>query len=343
MELLFGLLLALFFLRDEPPPAPAPRAVADELVVLIPQYEDGHVGTLAVDRAGKQQVLNKAYAASRIHGDGAPKAEQLDKPTVEREFGGLLSGLPSLTDERVVVVPPETGGPAGAVLVEHGETSALLDGPYASSRITSLGAPEVGQSNRDEVKREFGSVLSAVPSLTDETVVVLPADFDGHVGTVVVERAGVERVLHKAYLGTHIDSLGPPDLVQHSKADIDAQFGSTLGAMPPPPAKYLLYFVLGRDELTAQSKIQLKKVLGELAKRAVPDVLVVGHTDTVAGAEVNDRLSLQRAEVVKQLLVNAGVPAGRIETAGRGSRELLIPTGNGVDEPRNRRVEIFVR
>ena len=130
---------------------------------------------------------------------------------------------------------------------------------------------------------------------------------------------------------------------QLSKADIDSQFASTLGAMPLPPRKYLLYFVLGRDELTAQSKVQLKKVLSEVAKRAVPDVLVVGHTDTLAGPEVNDRLSLQRAEVVKALLVKAGVPANRVETAGRGSRELLIPTGNGVAEPRNRRVEIFVR
>jgi len=34
---------------------------------------------------------------------------------------------------------------------------------------------------------------------------------------------------------------------------------------------------------------------------------------------------------------------GRIEVAGRGQRELLVPTEENVDEPRNRRVEINVR
>jgi outer membrane protein OmpA-like peptidoglycan-associated protein len=57
----------------------------------------------------------------------------------------------------------------------------------------------------------------------------------------------------------------------------------------------------------------------------------------------NDALSALRAETVKGFLVGVGIPEGRIQTAGRGKREPIVPTGDQVDEPKNRRVEINVR
>jgi outer membrane protein OmpA-like peptidoglycan-associated protein len=101
--------------------------------------------------------------------------------------------------------------------------------------------------------------------------------------------------------------------------------------------------VTATDELTDKSKEELKKILGELRQRAVPDIMVVGHTDTVGESEANDLLSARRAERTKGFLVEIGIPARQIQTAGRGERELLVPTADNVDEPRNRRVEINVR
>ena len=77
--------------------------------------------------------------------------------------------------------------------------------------------------------------------------------------------------------------------------------------------------------------------------RPVPDIVVTGHTDTVGSADSNDRLSMQRAERVKAFLMGIGIPPDRIQTAGRGERELLVPSADNIDEPRNRRVEINVR
>ncbi len=59
--------------------------------------------------------------------------------------------------------------------------------------------------------------------------------------------------------------------------------------------------------------------------------------------DTNDELSLQREERVKSDLVGQGIAAGRISIAGRGERDLIVPTDDGVDEPLNRRVEIDVR
>ena len=183
------------------------------------------------------------------------------------------------------------------------------------------------------------ALLTASPAPPDETVVVLPAA-DGHVGAVVVQRGDDRQLLNQAYATSRSRE---PQVGQLSRAEVERTFGPTLRGLPPRPATFVLHFVLGTDELTDASKDELNKVLAALRERPMPDVLVIGHTDTVGGEGSNDRLSAQRAERVKGYLVGIGIPADRINTAGRGQRELLVPTGDNVDEPRNRRVEIIVR
>jgi len=75
----------------------------------------------------------------------------------------------------------------------------------------------------------------------------------------------------------------------------------------------------------------------------VPDVLVIGHTDTVGSDQANDALGQQRADIVRAALIRLGVPADDIRALSRGKRNLAVPTANGVAEPLNRRVEIIVR
>lgn len=177
------------------------------------------------------------------------------------------------------------------------------------------------------------------PTAPKETVVVLPSA-DGHIGTVVVQRGDNRQVLNQPYATSRSDE---EKVVQLSAAEVKETFGTTLQALPARPSAFMLHFVIGTDELTPESKEELQKVLAALKDRPLPDVLVIGHTDTVGEMGWNDRLSLQRAETVKGFLVEIGIPAERITTAGRGERELLVPTADEVDEPRNRRVEINVR
>ena len=84
-------------------------------------------------------------------------------------------------------------------------------------------------------------------------------------------------------------------------------------------------------------------MVAELKGRPLPDIVVIGHTDTVGTFTYNDRLSLARAERVRDMMVALGIPASRIQVAGRGKRELVVQTDENVSEARNRRVEINVR
>lgn len=176
----------------------------------------------------------------------------------------------------------------------------------------------------------------------DEMVVVLPHP-DGTVGAVVVERGGERVVLDRAYATSRIVRGGAPQAQRLDENQVRAEFGPLLAALPGRPKSFLLYFLEGKDEFTPESLVELEKMLVELRQRGAPDVVVIGHTDRVGSLQFNDRLSLQRAERVRSELVKLGIEEARVQIAGRGEREPIVPTADEVPEPRNRRVEISVR
>ena len=173
------------------------------------------------------------------------------------------------------------------------------------------------------------------------TVVLLP-DKDGNKTVVTVTQGGKEVLLDQPYAAANLSSACPRKATL-SAEQVQAQFGGALAARPAAPAQFTLYFIEGKDEFTDGSKRSIDNVFAEIASRPVPDVLVIGHTDTVGSDAANDVLSRQRAEVVRKALLARGIAAENVVVIGRGKREPMVPTADGVAEPRNRRVEILVR
>lgn len=176
----------------------------------------------------------------------------------------------------------------------------------------------------------------------NDEIILLP-NADGSVGAVVVRQDDVEIVLDKAYASAVIEGPGQVRQLIRDPEVTKEKFSATLAALPPKPVSFLLYFLQGKDELTAESKKEVENMLAELAKRSAAEISVIGHTDAVGSIQFNDKLSLQRASSARQLLIARGIPPVSISIAGRGERELLVATPDNVDEPRNRRVEINVR
>lgn len=188
----------------------------------------------------------------------------------------------------------------------------------------------------------FALIIAFHPREATELVVVLP-HADGSAGTVVVERDAARVVLNRPYATSRIVGAGAPQAERLTAQEVRAEFGELLSALPARPVSFQLYFITGTDTMTDESKVELARMLEELRRRPAPDIIVIGHTDRVGVEEANDALSLQRAKRVRADLVSQGIPAERIRAAGRGEREPIVPTVDGMDEPRNRRVEINVR
>jgi outer membrane protein OmpA-like peptidoglycan-associated protein len=177
---------------------------------------------------------------------------------------------------------------------------------------------------------------------TPDHIVLLPDD-QGKVGRLNVGNEGGETLLDSAYATADAQGKDKPRRGSSSAEQVRQEFGAVLDALPPAPLSYLLYFDSDSDTLTPQSQALAPTILAEIARRPAAGVVVIGHTDTQGSDDYNDKLSLQRAQSVKQQLVKLGFDAAHIEVAGRGKRELLVQTGDNVADSRNRRAEIIVR
>jgi OmpA-OmpF porin, OOP family len=179
------------------------------------------------------------------------------------------------------------------------------------------------------------------PRKPETLVVVVPSRVDGHVGAVVVNTPGGQQVLDAAYASARVPQGRTPQVATLGPEEVERSFAAARRAAPPPPVTFTVHFVLGTNQLTAQSKETLKSVMAEMGRRAAADIHVIGHTDQLGPESYNDALSLRRAERVRDHMVAHGFARELITTLGRGEREPLVDSG--LSNPENRRVEIIVR
>lgn len=187
-----------------------------------------------------------------------------------------------------------------------------------------------------------GVVVLLGACATPDVAVLLPGA-DGHTGAVAVKQKSAATLLDSPYAFAQSRRSGIPRTGHSNASEVEQSFGAALASMPPAPVSFIVYFLSGSDEFTEESKAEVEKLLVEMARRPAPEITVIGHTDRVGTQQMNDNLSLQRAERVRELLTKSGIDAGKITVSARGEREPLIPTADEVPEPRNRRVEVNVR
>jgi outer membrane protein OmpA-like peptidoglycan-associated protein len=168
------------------------------------------------------------------------------------------------------------------------------------------------------------------PHPTQGKVAVLESH--GHPRDLVVDQAN-----SRTRLGGHAKPhvLDPKRLPKRAVA--------LVADLPPKPFNVTLYYDEGRTGVAAESRPELDALLAEIAKRPGVEVQVTGYTDRKGSDEDNDLLSQKRADSVLDQIVALGVPRENLIAVGRGERDPVVPTEDGVEEPRNRRVVVTVR
>jgi OOP family OmpA-OmpF porin len=103
------------------------------------------------------------------------------------------------------------------------------------------------------------------------------------------------------------------------------------------PADYTVYFDLDSWTLTAEDLAVITNAINTARAGGQSHITVVGHTDTSGSAAYNQRLSVRRANVVVEALVDMGARRAAIQASGVGKTDLAVPTPDGVKEAKNRR------
>ncbi len=103
-----------------------------------------------------------------------------------------------------------------------------------------------------------------------------------------------------------------------------------------------ILFETGKTDLKNQAQGNLTK-MAEIMKKYPENVLTIrGYTDNEGSSKINESLSQQRAEAVKNSLVVAGLPASTISTVGMGPANPVADNKTKEGRKLNRRVEIEI-
>lgn len=189
-------------------------------------------------------------------------------------------------------------------------------------------------------------LLSACAQLPHERVILLPKpDGSGSGAVLVAKRAGGQQqqlLLAEPYAQADASESGL-NLSRNDAASVRRDYGELLAMQPMRPRIFVVQFASNSNQLTADTAPVLAEVRAALGRQEAGELIVIGHTDSVGTMEANDKLSLARANSVRDLLIEQGVAAQAISVAGRGEREPLVATADEQAEARNRRVEIKLR
>lgn len=175
-----------------------------------------------------------------------------------------------------------------------------------------------------------------------QSYVILMGSTDGTAGKLSVRSIAGEAVLDQPRHGVNLDGTnGAPYAVDESR--IDRDFGEALAAQPVMPASFVLYYEPGGVRLNPDAQALIVKAINAAANRPFPDVSIIGHTDISGDPEFNEKLGLQRAQSISELLKKAGLKAHDLTITSHGGKNPLFRTSDGKPETRNHRVEITVR
>lgn len=175
-------------------------------------------------------------------------------------------------------------------------------------------------------------------------IVVLLAEEDGSTGSVVVSSGDQTLSLDQAGQATEFSVSKPPSEAYVLSADrISSLFGDALAAQPKLPRQFLLYFQHNSNDLVPDSAAALPEILYEIKERPVPQIVIIGHTDTKGSTSYNQQLGFERAQLIYDAIVSIGADPSQIRIESHGESNLLVNTPDDVLEPKNRRVEVSVR
>ena len=103
-----------------------------------------------------------------------------------------------------------------------------------------------------------------------------------------------------------------------------------------------IFFEFGKATLRLESYPELNRLSAFFKGNAKMLTEISGHTDNVGSDEINNKLSQERADVVRNYLLTQGVSAERITAKGYGKNKPKVANDTPENQAINRRVEFEI-
>jgi outer membrane protein OmpA-like peptidoglycan-associated protein len=133
---------------------------------------------------------------------------------------------------------------------------------------------------------------------------------------------------------------------QALRASLLAQFNRVLATQDTPRGLVVtmgdVLFDTGKYNLRSEARERLARLSGIVLAHPGLNLEVEGHTDSVGGDELNQKLSEQRAETTRDYLIEQGLPDDNVTASGYGKNMPVADNGTAEGRQQNRRVEIII-
>jgi OmpA-OmpF porin, OOP family len=103
-----------------------------------------------------------------------------------------------------------------------------------------------------------------------------------------------------------------------------------------------IFFDTGKATLRDESAPELDRIVSEMNNKPKLVIELGGHTDNVGSNELNQKLSQDRADSVREYLIGKGIEPDRIQSKGFGETKPVAPNDTDEGRQQNRRVEFTI-
>jgi OOP family OmpA-OmpF porin len=259
---------------------------------------------------------------------------------------------------------------ASALPAESGSEPSFWDSlnPFSSSDSTSdtlakaysAKADLAGEGTEPEAEAANGPaqttirarLVRAVASGKDqfpEQAARAQADYDCWIIYATVSSAAPASQACKTALDSSLLRLEASARPAPAPVPVSAPAPAPVPAPAPAPAPapqasvFTVYFDFDSWTLKAEQLKVLTDVINNARSGGQANIIIVGHTDTSGPADYNQRLSVKRANVVVEALVDMGARRAALHASGVGETDLAVQTGDNVKEARNRRTVVTLQ
>ncbi|NCA68754.1 MAG: hypothetical protein EOM91_01400 [Sphingobacteriia bacterium] len=284
-----------------------------------------------LEHAESQLAASRHEADSTIEALRTAQAEQLS--AAEARISAL--------SEQLAAGPSNTAMAELKERLEHAESQLAKTQHEADSAIEALRAAQAEQLSAAEARiAELTKQIEDLPGESEISAARQQQTADAALETALAEvrqqAAATQATLREA--------------AEQSRRELQGRYAklAELGGTPSERGILLrqvtgeLRFAPGTAELSDSDLPGLERIVVLLADHADVRIRIEGHTDSIGDAEANLALSQQRAEAVRNALIERGVDAGRVSAEGIGQDRPIADNATAAGRALNRRVEIYV-
>jgi outer membrane protein OmpA-like peptidoglycan-associated protein len=374
------LYLGVGWAADTQPPKEIIKEVPVEKPMPVPQAVDRYVSGMVVEKGAGTPVANaivrfegRAMSGMVTMDDGTFRTINLDPGTYT--FAVSAPGYRDGTCQATVMPSAPAMQPMGPTMAPGG---APMGGPAMGPGGAPMGpggapmgptmAPASPQPNVANVTCE----LEALPKVGNIIGGLIDAESNAPVPTAAVkitDKLGRELELSADASGAFRFENVPPGAAKITvtaegylpsvtelevKPQEDLRASISLNKRPKKAnvvvaanelkLKKQVHFATDSANIEPDSQALLQEIADVLNKRSdIAHLEIQGHTDNTGSPIYNQRLSQQRADAVRDALVQLGIDGGRLDSKGYGQEKPLVPNVSAANRARNRRVQLMIK